>query len=91
MSIWTRASTWTKVKDTVQGAAAILQVVLVANESAHVWNYITAAVQIITLFVTIWGEDRDKDGTVDVFQKEVTVTVKSDAPITTEVTETKKD
>ena len=79
MKFWRRASNWVKVKDTVQGVAAVLQVVLVANESAHIWNYITGAVQLVTLFVTIWGADQNRNDIPDIYEE--TITVKSDSPI----------
>jgi hypothetical protein len=86
MNFWKRSSNWTKLKDTVQGAAAIMQVVLVANDANHLWNYVTGAVQLISLFVTIWGADQNRNDIPDIFEEEVKVTVKSESPVEVEVT-----
>lgn len=84
-------SFWTKIKDFLNGAGAILQVVLVAAGSEHIWNYLTGAIQIIGLFITIFFDDRNQNGIVDGFEKEITTTtiIKSDSPIIVE-TEVKK-
>lgn len=83
------SSFWTKIKDSINAVGTITQVVLIAGDSEHVWNYVTGGIQLLGTFISIWFDDRDKDGKVDIFQKEVVTTVKSDAPITVE-TEIKK-
>lgn len=83
------ASFWTRVKDSINAVGTITQVVLVAGESDHIWNYVTGGIQLLGTFISIWFDDRDKDGKVDVFQKEVVTTVTSDTPIKVE-TEVKK-
>lgn len=75
------SSFWTRVKDSVNAVGTITQVVLVAGESDHIWNYITGGIQLLGTFISIWFDDRDKDGRVDIFQKEVITTVTSDTPI----------
>lgn len=85
------SSFWTRVKDSVNAVGTITQVVLVAGESDHIWNYITGGIQLLGTFISIWFDDRDKDGKVDIFQKEVVTTVTSETPITVETkTETPK-
>lgn len=82
------SSFWTRVKDSVNAVGTITQVVLVAGESDHIWNYITGGIQLLGTFISIWFDDRDKDGRVDIFQKEVVTTITSETPIKIE-TETK--
>lgn len=82
------SSFWTRVKDSVNAVGTITQVVLVAGESDHIWNYITGGIQLLGTFISIWFDDRDKDGKVDIFQKEVVTTITSETPIKIE-TETK--
>lgn len=83
------SSFWTRVKDSVNAVGTITQVVLVAGESDHIWNYITGGIQLLGTFISIWFDDRDKDGRVDIFQKEVVTTVTSETPIKVE-TQTKE-
>lgn len=78
------SSFWTRVKDSVNAVGTITQVVLVAGESDHIWNYITGGIQLLGTFISIWFDDRDKDGKVDIFQKEVITTVTSETPIKVE-------
>jgi len=91
MSFWTRASTWTKIKDSIQGILAITQLSLVLGDAQHIYNAITFIGQVAGLLIPTWMDDKDNDGTVDAFQKEVKVTIKSDSPITTETTIEKKE
>lgn len=78
------SSFWTRVKDSVNAVGTITQVVLVAGESDHIWNYITGGIQLLGTFISIWFDDRDKDGKVDIFQKEVITIVTSETPIKVE-------
>lgn len=82
-------SFWTRVKDSINAVGTITQVVLVAGESDHIWNYVTGGIQLLGTFISIWFDDRDKDGNVDIFQKEVVTTVTSETPIKIE-TQTKE-
>jgi hypothetical protein len=86
MSFWKRASTYTKIKDSIAAVGSIAQVVFVAADFAHIYNYVTFGVQLIGTFITIWFEDRNKNDVPDIFEKEVTVTVKSEAPVDVQVT-----
>jgi hypothetical protein len=85
MSLWENATIWAKVKDTINISGAIFQGFLIAANSEHVWNYLTLGIQLIGAFITIWGEDKDKDGRVDIFQKEVTIKMPADTKV--EITE----
>lgn len=78
------SSFWTRVKDSINAVGTITQVVLVAGESDHMWNYITGGIQLLGTFISIWFDDRDKDGKVDIFQKEVVTKVTSETPIKVE-------
>lgn len=86
MSYWKKTSTWGKIKDSVSGILAIGQLSLILNDSQHVYNVVLFVGQVAALLIPIWFDDKNQNNIADVFEKEVTVTVKSDAPITTEVT-----
>jgi hypothetical protein len=90
--MWKRYSVWMKLKDSIQAIGTVTQLSLIFENSQFIWNIITAAIQLGGLLIPIWIEDRNQDGLIDVFEKEVTVKVKSDAPIETDVkVETKTD
>ena len=91
MSYWKKASFWNKVKDTIHFLGTATQLTLILGDSAHIWNFITAAAQVLGSIIAIWMEDKDKDGEVDVFQKEVITTVTSDSPIKVETKIEKKE
>lgn len=78
------SSFWTRVKDSVNAVGTITQVVLVAGESDHIWNYITGGIQLLGTFISIWFDDRDKNNLVDIFEKQIVTTIKSDTPIVVE-------
>lgn len=82
-------SFWNKVKDSINVTGVLVQMGLIVGDSIHTWNYVVGAGQVIGMLIAIWMADRDGDGQVDVFQKEVITTVTSDTPITVE-TEVKK-
>ena len=84
MNFWTRASVWMKVKDSINAVGAVTQVVLIAGDSQHIWNYLTAAVQLLGTFITIWFEDKNRNDVPDIFEKEIVTIVKSESPITVE-------
>ncbi len=82
---------WEKVKDTIHIVGTLTQMGLITADSAHVWNYVTAGGQIIGMFIAIWFADKNKDGTVDIFEQEVTVKVSSEAPVSVDVDVTKTE
>lgn len=87
-------SFWTKISHTIQLFGTGGQVALVASDASHIWNYITAGATIAGMILAVWMDDKNNNGTVDIFEKEVTTvtSIKSDSPIIveTEVTEVKK-
>jgi len=87
MSYFKKTIFWTKVRDSINAVGTLTQLGLIAADSAHVWNYVVGAGQLIGTFISIWFDDKDKDGTADIFQKEVTLKVTSESPMTTEVTQ----
>jgi hypothetical protein len=89
MTYWKKTVFWTKVRDSINAVGTLTQLGLIAADSAHVWNYVVGGAQLIGTFISIWFDDKDKDGTADIFQKEVTTTITSDSPINVE-TEVKK-
>ena len=86
MKVWQKISFWNKIQLTVQSILTLTQLSLIFGNAQHIFNVVVTARQLLGLIIPIWMEDKDNDGNVDLFQKEVTVKVKSDTPITTEVT-----
>lgn len=68
MSYFKTVSFWNKLNHSIQLFGTGSQVALVAAEASHIWNYIAAAATTITMLFAIWMEDRDGNGTVDVFE-----------------------
>ena len=89
MNFWKKITFWNKVQLTVQSILTVTQLSLIFGNAQHIYNVLVTVGQLIGLIIPIWMEDRDSDGTVDLFQKEVTTTITSDSPITVE-TEVKK-
>lgn len=84
-------SFWNKINHTIQLFGTGGQVALALNHVSPVWNIITGGATILAMVFAIWMDDKDNNGKVDLFEKEVTIKVTSDAPIQTEVkTETKE-
>lgn len=90
MTIWKRISFWTKLQLTIQAVLSLTQLSLIFGDSEHIFNIFVTAGQILGLIIPIWIQDANRDGIVDGFEKEVTVTVKSDSPIEVK-TETKHE
>lgn len=90
MSYWKRTSTWGKIKDSVSGVLAIGQLSLILNDSQHVYNVVLFIGQVAALLIPIWFEDKNQNQIADIFEKEVTVTVKSDSPIKVDTETTTK-
>lgn len=84
-------SFWTKFQITIQTIGTFTQLGLIFGDSQHIYNVFVACGQLIGLLIPIWFDDKNKNDIVDVFEKEVVVTIKSDAPIQTDVTVEKKD
>ena len=82
---------WEKVKDSIHVVGALTQMGLITADSAHVWNYVTGIGQLAGMMIAIWFADKNKDGTVDIFEQEVTVNISSKTPIDVDVTKTKTD
>lgn len=90
-NIFTRMSFWTKFLLTVQTIGTFTQLSLIFGNSQHVYNVLVSIVQLAGLVVPIWMDDKNNNGIVDIFEKEVVTTIKSDSPITVETkTETPK-
>lgn len=81
MSYWKRTSTWGKVKDSLTGVLSAGQLTLILNDSQHVYNVILFIGQVAAILIPTWFEDKNNNDVADIFEKEVTVTVKSDSPI----------
>lgn len=61
---------WNKVNHSIQLFGTGSQVALVAADASHIWNYIAAGATTISMLFTIWMEDNNKNGTVDVFEED---------------------
>lgn len=85
MSYFKTVSFWNKMNHSVQLFGTGSQVALVAAEASHIWNYIAAGATTIAMLFTIWMDDKNNDGIVDVFEKVITVKAPLDANV--EITE----
>lgn len=87
-------SFWTKISHTFQLFGTGGQVALALNHALPIWNIVTGVATIAGMVLAIWMDDKNNNGKVDIFEKEVTTvtSIKSDSPIIveTEVTEVKK-
>lgn len=81
MKIWQKMSFWQKMSATIQAIGTFTQLSLIFGDSQHIYNVMVALIQLAGLIIPIWFEDRDNDGHVDLFQKEITTTITSDSPI----------
>lgn len=82
MKFWQKISFWNKVQLTVQSVLTLTQLSLIFGNAQHIFNVCVTAGQLIGLIIPIWMEDKDSNGTVDLFEKEITTTITSDSPIT---------
>lgn len=90
MEYWKRTTFWNKLKDTFALFGTGGQVVLALSHTSPYWNLVAGIATIMVMIFTIWMDDRDNNGVVDLFEKEVIVKVTSDTPIQVETkTETK--
>lgn len=80
MSYWKYASFWQKIKDTIQILGTFTQLSLVFGDAQHIYNALTAAIQLLALLLPVWFEDKNRDGVVDLYQQPVITTVKVTAP-----------
>lgn len=74
----------------IQAVLSVTQLSLIFAESQHIYNVLVTIGQIAALLIPIWFTDENRDGDVDIFEKEVTVKVKSETPIEVK-TETKTE
>lgn len=91
MSIWHKSATWEKVQLSINILLSMTQGALIIGDSKHIWNYAVLAGQILGALIGIWMVDKDKDGTPDLFQAEVTTTITSSTPIEVKTEETTKN
>lgn len=91
MSYFKTVSFWNKMNHSVQLFGTGSQVALVAAEASPVWNYVAAVATTIAMLFTIWMDDGDKDGYVDMFQKKVVITTDADSHVDIKTTIEKKD
>lgn len=80
---------WGKIQMSIQAVLSVTQLSLIFSDSQHIYNVLITVGQIISLLIPVWFTDDNRDGNVDLFEKEVITTIKSDSPIIVE-TEIKK-
>lgn len=78
---WKKIAFWTKIMMSIQAIGGITNLALIFENSKIIYNVIVTVVQLASLLLPIWFTDEDKDGNVDLFQKEITTTITSDSPI----------
>lgn len=65
----------------IQAVLSVTQLSLIFSDSQHFYNVLITVGQISALLIPVWFTDENRNGEADIFEKEVTVTVKSDSPI----------
>lgn len=90
MSIWRKAILWTKIKDTLALGGILGQAGMEALNTNQKIQLYVAVGTVLGYVVGMWMEDKNNDGIVDIFQTEVTVKAKSDAPVEVEITKEEK-
>jgi hypothetical protein len=78
---WKKIAFWTKIMMSIQAVGTFTQLALIFGNAQHVYNVVVTLIQLASLLLPIWFTDEDKDGNVDLFQKEITTTITSDSPI----------
>lgn len=80
MSFWKQAVVWTKIKDTIALVGTTITAGLELGNSTGIFKtpqwgaFISLSVTFLGILLGMWFEDKDKDGTVDLFQTTVTST-----------------
>lgn len=90
MSFWKRAIVWTKVKDTLAIGAILSQAGFELGNASEQLRLVIGAGTFVGYIIGMWMEDKDKNGIVDIFETEVTTTIKSATPIEITTEETTK-
>lgn len=89
---WHKIDFWTKINNTIQVIGTFTQLSLIFGDAQHIYNVLVAFLQLAGMILPIWFTDKDGDGNVDLFKKEVTTVVTSETPITVETkTETQNE
>ena len=66
---WQRITFWNKLRGTLTAIGVLVQAEMV-REGAHFgWNLFALALTGLSIVITNWFEDKDGDGTADIFQK----------------------
>lgn len=81
MSYFKTVSFWNKMNHSVQLFGTGSQLTLVAADASPIWNYVAGAATTIAMLFTIWMEDKNENGLVDVFEKVITVKAPLDAEV----------
>jgi len=60
---------WMKIKVLLGSLGIGTEVALHFGDSEMIWKYITGAATVIGIIITLFFEDKDSDGVVDLFEK----------------------
>jgi hypothetical protein len=82
--MWKRITFWNKIQLTVQAVLTLTQLSLIFGDAQHIYNVFVTVGQLVALLIPIWFQDLNNDGQVDLFEKEVTIKVSSDTPVSVE-------
>jgi len=65
---WVKMSFWNKLKLTIGGLGAGSELALIIGEASNSWKWFAGIATFIGVVITIWFEDKDNDGNVDILQ-----------------------
>lgn len=65
---WIKMSFWNKLKLTIGGIGTGSELALIIGEASNGWKWFAGIATFIGIVITIWFEDKDNDGNVDILQ-----------------------
>lgn len=66
--ILSKTSFWKRVKDSVALIGTGTEFGLVLSEASHTWMLVTSVATFAVYILGIWMEDKDNNGTIDIFE-----------------------
>jgi len=61
---------WTKLKSSIAFGGIGTEFTLFMADSADVWKWIAGGATVLSYLITIWIEDKNNNGIVDLFEDE---------------------
>lgn len=67
---WMQIKYWTKIKGTVALGGIGTEITLFIADSSDLWKWVAAGATALSYLITIWIEDKNNNGIVDIFEKD---------------------